>query len=189
MRSRNRVWRLRRVQVVWGVTLVLIGAFLVLGWFARGRFGPADAGSPAPPYSAVTLAGDTVSLSDYAGKVVMLNVWATWCKPCLREMPSLQRLYERLGPRGLEVLAVSVDATLAASDDGPGRIGEYVRELGLTFPVLHDASGRVESAFHVIGLPVTIVITRDGRIHQRVIGAREWDDPRHASEIEKILAD
>ncbi|MGH7552840.1 MAG: peroxiredoxin family protein [Longimicrobiales bacterium] len=181
--------RTRRTWLLRGSAALLIGTFLVLGWISRGRFSPVDAGSAAPPYRAATLTGDTVMLSDYAGKVVLLNVWATWCKPCVQEMPALQRLYERLGSRGLEVVAVSVDATVPAIGGGAGDIGQFVRELGLTFPILHDASGAVESTFHVMGLPVTIMITRDGRIHKKVLGARDWDNPRHASEIEKLLAD
>jgi peroxiredoxin len=119
---------------------------------------------------------------------VLLNVWATWCKPCVREMPALQRLYDRLHARGLEVLAVSVDVDPPVVGGMPD-IAAFARDLGLTFPILHDPSGAVESAFNVIGLPVTVVITRDGRIHDRVVGERAWDEPRHASEIEKLLAD
>lgn len=180
---RNRTWLAR------GAALVLVGAFLVLGWSTRSRFAPADVGATAPAYSAADLAGRTVSLADFTGKVVLLNVWATWCVPCVREMPALQRLYDRLHERGLEVVAVSVDAEVPAIGGGAGDVPGFARNLGLTFTILHDATGTVERTFHVSGLPVTIVITRDGRIHSKVLGAREWDDPQHASEIEKLLAD
>lgn len=179
---RNRTWLAR------GAALVLVGAFLVLGWSTRDRFGPADAGAIAPEYAAKDLHGRAVALSDFAGRVVLLNVWATWCKPCVREMPALQNLYDRYHERGLEIVAVSVDAE-GPGVGGAGDIAGFVRDLGLTFTILHDATGTVERAFHVSGLPVTIVITRDGRIHRKVLGAREWDDPQHASEIEKLLAD
>jgi peroxiredoxin len=104
-------------------------------------------------------------------------------------MPALQRLYERFHDRGLEVLAVSVDAEVPAVGGAAGDVAGFVRDLGLTFTILHDNSGAIERTFRVSGLPVTIVITRDGRIHRKVLGAREWDDPQHASEIEKLLAD
>lgn len=182
-RRRNRTWLAR------GAALVLVGAFLVLGWSTRSRFAPADVGAAAPAYSAGDLGGSRVSLSDYAGKVVLLNVWATWCIPCVREMPALQRLFDRYNERGLEVLAVSVDAEVPALGGGGGDVRAFVRDLGLTFTILHDASGTIERTFQVSGLPVTIVITRDGRIHRKVLGARQWDDPQHASEIEKLLAD
>lgn len=181
MTRRTRAWLAR------GGAVVLICGFVWLGWAQRARYAPADAGTPAPAYRAATLDGDTVALADYAGQVVLLNVWATWCKPCVREMPALQRLYDRLHARGLEVLAVSVDVD--APVVGAPDIAGFARDLGLTFPILHDASGAVEAAFNVIGLPVTVVITRDGRIHDRVVGERAWDEPRHASEIEKLLAD
>ena len=175
----------RRAWLVRGLMAGLVCGILWLGWSGRARFAPADAGTPAPSYSAVTLEGDTVALADYAGRVVLLNVWATWCKPCVREMPALQRLYERLHPRGLEVLAVNVDVDAVGATDVAG----FARDLGLTFPILRDATGAVEEAFNVIGLPVTVVITRDGLIHERVVGERAWDEPPHASEIEKLLAD
>jgi peroxiredoxin len=183
MIRRNRTWLAR------AAALVLVGAFLLLGWVTRARFGPVDTGTPAPPYQAVTLHGDTVALSDYAGKVVVLNVWATWCKPCIREMPALQRLHERLAERGLAVVAVNVDAEIPGLGGGAPNIADFVRDLGLTFDILRDASGTMERTFQVPALPVTYVITRDGRIHEKVLGAREWDDPRYASQIEKLLAD
>jgi peroxiredoxin len=183
MSRRNRTWPAR------AAALVLVAAFLVLGWITRGRFGPVDTGTPAPPYEAVTLQGDTVALADYAGKVVVLNVWATWCKPCIREMPALQRLHESLAERGVAVVAVNVDAEIPGVTGSAPEIDSFVRELGLTFDILRDATGTIERTFHVAALPVTFVITPDGRIHEKVLGAREWDDPRYASQIEKLLAD
>lgn len=180
MTGTTRRW-IGRAAVV-GLVFVL----LVAAWANRSRFSPADAGTAAPTYSAATLDGDTVALADLEGRVVLLNVWATWCPPCVREMPALQRLYERYRERGLEVVAVSVDAL-------PGRgsadIAGFARDLGLTFPILHDPSGTIERTFNVPALPVTIVITRDGHIHERVLGERAWDEPPYAAQIEKLLAD
>jgi peroxiredoxin len=154
----------------------------------RTRFGPADPGTPAPAYRAATLDGDTVSLADLSGNVVLINVWATWCKPCVREMPALQRLYDRFHDRGLEVLAVSIDEDLPLLPGGTGDVAGFVRDLGLSFRVLHDPAGNVKRTFNVIAVPVTIVITRDGRIHEKVLGERAWDDPGHAAKVEALLA-
>jgi peroxiredoxin len=169
--------------------VALVAGFFLFSWTQRGRFSPGDSGSVAPPYSAATLEGDTISLAGLEGKVVLLNIWATWCKPCVREMPALQRLHERLGPRGLEVVAVSVDTYVPAIRAGGADIRGFADELGLTFTILHDPDGRIERLFRATGLPVTVVIDREGRIRERVFGAREWDEPQHASAIEKLLAD
>jgi cytochrome c biogenesis protein CcmG/thiol:disulfide interchange protein DsbE len=87
---------------------------------------------------------------------------------------------------GLSVVAVSVDAE-GPGLDGAAGVRSFVEELGLTFTILHDASGRIENAFGVTGLPMTFVIDRDGRIHRKVLGAREWDDPQLAAEIRGLL--
>lgn len=161
-----------------------LGALLVALWSQRGRYGPAEVGSRAPSYAAATLAGDTMRLDDLRGRVVLLNVWATWCTPCVEEMPALQRLHEQLDERGLSVVAVSVDA---GPGGGDADVLSFVDQFGLTFTVLRDASGRIEDAFGVAGLPTTFVIDRDGRIQRKVLGARDWDDPALASEIESLL--
>lgn len=181
MTGTTRRW-IGRVAVVG-----LVAVLLVAAWANRSKFAPADAGTAAPAYSAATLDGDTIALADLRGRVVLLNIWATWCPPCVREMPALQRLYERYKERGLEVVAVSVDAQLTGG--GSADIAGFVRDLGLTFTILHDPTGRVERTFNAPALPVTIVITRDGQIHERVLGERAWDEPPYAAQIEKLLAD
>jgi peroxiredoxin len=162
-----------------------LAALVLLLWSQRGSFGPADVGAEAPSYAAATLAGDTLRLDDLRGRVVLLNVWATWCIPCVEEMPALQRLHDRLEQEGLSVVAVSVDA--GSPGNGDADVSSFVDRFGLTFTVLRDASGRIEDAFGVAGLPTTFVIDRNGRIHRKVLGAREWDDPTLASEIQSLL--
>ena len=166
--------------------LVALGlAALVLAlWSQRGNVGPVDVGAVAPSYAAATLAGDTLQLDALRGRVVLLNVWATWCAPCIEEMPALQRLHEQLAPRGLSVVAVSVDVAGPRTD---ADVLSFIDQFGLTFTVLRDASGRIEDAFGVAGLPTTFVIDRNGRIQRKVLGARDWDDPALASEIESLL--
>jgi cytochrome c biogenesis protein CcmG, thiol:disulfide interchange protein DsbE len=166
--------------------LAFVAVSGVLLWTFRGSFAPLDIGSPAPAYAAVTLDGDSVHLEGLRGRVVLLNVWATWCTPCVREMPALQRLHEKLDARGLSIVAVSVDAEGSAFG-GDGDVRAFVEQFGLTFTVLRDASGRIESTFGVSGLPMTFLIDRDGRIQRKVLGAREWDDPELASDIESLL--
>lgn len=167
--------------------LLVLGvmALVTLLWSQRGRFATGGIGGEAPAYAAATLSGDTVDLATLRGRVVLLNVWATWCAPCIREMPALQRLHERLEPEGLSVVAVSVDVEGGFGADAD--VHGFIEQFGLTFTVLRDASGRIEDAFGVAGLPTTFVIDRDGRIQRKVLGAREWDDPELAADIESLL--
>ncbi|HEX6135059.1 MAG TPA: TlpA disulfide reductase family protein [Longimicrobiales bacterium] len=181
--------KLRRVLVT-TVLVAAIGLLAALIWVNRDRFTPLDVGSRAPDYRAFSLDGDTVSLSSFAGQVVLLNVWATWCRPCVIEMPALQRLHEELADDGLHVVAVSVDApagVVGAFGEPGGDVRAFVERLGLTFTVLHDPSAGIETRYQVNGLPTTFVIDRDGRIRRKVLGAREWDQPALANEIRQLV--
>lgn len=163
---------------------VLVLIPLVFLWTVGGT--GAEPGRMAPTYAASTLEGDSVDLAGLRGRVVVLNVWATWCAPCIREMPALQRIHEKLADRGLSVVAVSVDVAAAGADE---EVRAFVDRFDLTFTVLRDASGRIEDAFGVAGLPTTFIIDRDGRIQRKILGAREWDDPALAEELEALLAE
>jgi cytochrome c biogenesis protein CcmG, thiol:disulfide interchange protein DsbE len=174
-----------RTGLTWGVVAAAIALLLLFGWSNRGRFAPRDAGTPAPAYRALSLAGDTVSLEDFRGRVVLLNVWATWCAPCVREMPALERLHRSLSGNGLSVVAVSVDA--ATPGLGVADVRGFVDELGLTFTVLLDPGGEIERLFRVGGLPMTFLIDREGRVLERIVGAKEWDDPEIAAGIRELL--
>jgi peroxiredoxin len=133
----------------------------------RGLIGP---GGDAPDFDAVDVAtGETVAIADYRGDVVLLNIWATWCKPCEEEMPSMQRLHEALGPHGLKIVAVSID--IAPTE----KVLDWVRERNLTFDVLQDRKRRIEGLYQTTGVPESFVINRAGVIVKRQIGAYEWD--------------
>jgi cytochrome c biogenesis protein CcmG, thiol:disulfide interchange protein DsbE len=148
--------RVRRAVAVAGVLAVLAGC---------GVERPPEVGRRAPAFEAVSLEGEPVALAAYRGEVVLLNVWATWCYPCIREMPSLQALQEEMGAAGLRVVGVSIDA--------PGSteaIREFVDELGLGITILHDPAQRVARTFHTRGVPETFLIGRDGTLLRHWIG-------------------
>ena len=182
---------LNRRKRIGQLAIVLVAMLLVgLIWINRDRFTPLDVGSRAPDYTARSLTGDEVPLAHYRGDVVLLNIWATWCRPCVYEMPALQRLHEQLGDRGLSIVAVSVDAApgmLGPFGQPGGDVAEFVSRFGLTFPVLHDASGRIQDRYQVNGLPTTFLIDREGRIRRKVIGAAAWDEPPMADQIRQLL--
>lgn len=180
---RTKYWKL--------AALAAMVVLIVVGWSFRHRFVPLDSGSNAPAYSARTLDGREISLASLRGKVVVLNVWATWCPPCLREMPSLERAYQQLKAEGLEVVAVSVDAPIGGTDglgNPGGDVQAYAKALGLTFTILHDPQRSIERTFSIIGLPTTFVLDRSGRIAQRVVGGADWADEQHLRELRELLA-
>jgi cytochrome c biogenesis protein CcmG, thiol:disulfide interchange protein DsbE len=142
-----------------------------------------EVGSLAPEYSSVTLDGQPVALEDLRGKVVLLNVWATWCAPCREEVPALQELYESYGPQGLEVVGVSVDA--------PGEqetIRRFVREFDVTYPIWFDEAGTVAPTFRTIGVPSTFLIDREGVITWKHLGPVHADDPNLIRALRESLA-
>ena len=141
----------------------------------------------APPQAAADfrlpdMDGEMHALSDYRGKVVMLNFWATWCPPCRREMPSMQRLYEKYQGRGLVVVAVN-------QWEDPDLVFEFTGRLSLdpTFPILFDRESRVSEQYGVKGLPTTYLLDKAGRIQFRAIGGREFDHPEVEALIESLL--
>ncbi|MBW3575021.1 MAG: TlpA family protein disulfide reductase, partial [Actinobacteria bacterium] len=95
---------------------ILVTWVVGLGWLVRDRFLPVEVGTSAPTFAARDLSGAPVSLESLRGEVVLLNIWATWCPPCREEMPSMQRLQEKLGPEGLRIVAVSIDAESGGTD-------------------------------------------------------------------------
>ena len=165
------------------VIVTVLGGALVAGMTLSPSFAPVGPESRAPDFAVVDLASlDTVTLRDYKGEVILLNIWATWCIPCETEMPSIQRLHEELAPEGLRVIAISVD------NAGPERVLEWVNERGLTFDILHDQAGNIERTYQTIGVPETFVIDRQGIIVKKVIGATEWDHPVQKALLRELLS-
>ena len=137
---------------------------------------------PAPPEAFAALDGAPVRLADFKGRVVVLNFWATWCAPCVREMPSLDRLQAALEDRDLAVLAVSIDR------GGAKVIRPFAKRLGLErLGLYHDPKGALFKAFGVTGLPTTFLIDRRGQIVGAYPGAAEWDEPEARALIEHYL--
>jgi peroxiredoxin len=174
----------------WAIVAGILGTLAVTLFILVTQMGagllPLKIGDRAPEFAAATLDGSatTKGVADYRGEVVLLNVWATWCAPCRIEMPSMQRLEEALGPKGLQIVAVSID--VSGSED---RIRDFARELGLTFELLHDAPGRIQREYQTTGVPETFVIGRDGRVRRRIIGAEDWATPANIAFLERLLAE
>jgi thiol-disulfide isomerase/thioredoxin len=168
------------------VAIVIVG--LGLGAAALVKFGPeragATVGAVAPDFKIVDLAtNDTVSLRKrYRGHVTLVNIWATWCVPCKVEMPSMQKLYESLGPKGLKIAAVSIDEGDATD------VRNFGAELGLTFDILQDRTTGIQQAYQTTGVPETFLLDKDGVIVKRVIGAHDWNSSVNRALVEQLLA-
>ena len=174
--------------------LVVIGAAIAGGIWIWASAVPAEAttgglipsprvGFLAPDFSLESLSGDQISLSDMRGKVIVLNLWASWCPPCRAEMPALQRVYQANHERGLEVLAVNM-----TSQDNIAAVEDFVQEFNLTFPILLDTRGEVGNAYLMRALPTTFFIDQDGVI-QRVIVGGPMSEVTLQSTVEQLLED
>ena len=143
-------------------------------------------GSKAPDFRALTL--DSIprarTLADYRGDVVLVNIWATWCGPCRIEMPSIQKLHESFGPKGLKIVAISIDDAGSTA-----AIREFGKDFGLTFEILHDDAKTIRETYQTSGVPETFVLGRDGVIRKKWIGIADWNSRANRALIEQLLAE
>ena len=168
--------------------VLVIVAGLVLGAVALVKFGPhiegVEVGKRAPDYHTLRLGStDSVSLRGEAqGQVTLVNIWATWCIPCRTEMPALQQLYKDLGPKGLRIIAVSIDDGASQQD-----VQSFVNQLGLTFEVLHDKSGDIQRVYQTTGVPESFLLDKNGVIVKKVIGEHPWSSPSNQRIVAELL--
>jgi thiol-disulfide isomerase/thioredoxin len=191
--------------VVLGVVAVLASALWGGTVLLHDELHQISVGDHAPEFSAVPLfepvypsaPGDTAfssrpvapgapahTLASYKGQVVLLNIWATWCEPCRAEMPAIEQLHRQFGPRGLRIVAVSVDN---AGD--VKLIDKFVRDFHLSFEILHDAPGAIQRQYRTTGVPETFVLGKDGVIRKKVIGAADWSSQGNRALIAQLLAE
>jgi peroxiredoxin len=148
------------------IGLVLVVGLMLTGHFAYGMGKRVPAvGTPAAEFQLSDLNGTTQRLSQYRGKIVLLNFWATWCKPCTTEMPAMQTQYDKLRDSGFVVLAIN-------ELEDVEKVREHIHTYAHTFPVLLDADNRVANLYGVYGLPVSVFIDADGRVQEYIKGGR-----------------
>lgn len=159
----------------------------------RSREEGLNPGNDAPSIDIPGIEGQKVTLAELEGKVVLVNFWATWCTPCVAELPALQRVYDKLKDRGFVVFAVGID-------DAVDSFKEFRDEYKLNFPIGMDKEGSVKSRYKLAGVPESFLVDRKGKIvmfedpqgeggpSTRIIGPREWDAPNMIAAIEKLLA-
>ena len=168
--------KVRRVnlQSIMLIVLIMVGVGIIVllqtkdssfNLSGKPRLGK---GVPALNFTFPGLDGKKVSLADYKGKVVLLNIWATWCAPCVAEMPSMEKLYQELKDEDFELLAVSVD------ESGVEVVTPFMKKHKLSFPVLLDTQGDIKSLYQLTGIPESFIMDKDGIIVEKVIGPRDW---------------
>ena len=179
IRSRPSVRR--RLIVLLGGLAILVFAFGMV-WLQSSKYEPLVVGMTAPNFSLPDLQGKTQRLTDYRGKVVFLNFWATWCKPCKEEMPSMQVLWDNLKNRDFMMLAVSMDRVTTTKD-----IPSFVETLKLSFPILTDSWGQTDKRYKLMGVPETYIIDQSGVLREKVIGPRDWTRRESIETIVQLL--
>ena len=165
-----------RKIIVAAILVAAVSAFVYLTFVSNDSL-DADVASAtpeksiAPDFTLTDMEGKSVSLSDFRGKVVLLNFWATWCPPCRAEMPSMERLYSEMRDKDFVLLAVNVE------ENGQNAVSSFVEDIPVSFPILFDSAQKISSIYRVSGIPQTYIIDKEGQIIQQVTGGVAWDSP------------
>jgi len=163
-------------------TALLLGcALLPAGATSAGELSPyEEPDSAAPPFTLKATDGKLHRLEDYRGKVVLVNFWASWCPPCLAEMPSMQRLADRLGAEAFEVLAINVG-------ESPFRVSKFMKLIGVRLTALLDDKGEIFKAWGGTIYPTSFILDREGRVRYVAYGPLEWDSEDVVASILALL--
>ena len=143
---------------------------------------PGEVGGPVPAYAAAAFSGDSIRLQDLHGSVVLLNVWATWCIPCRREIPELQALHQQYAAQGLRVIGVSVD-----EGGGDADVAGFVKDFGMTYAIARDPADRISRLFRFQGVPASLLIDRKGVVRWRHLGRFTASDSTFQATLQKAL--
>ena len=142
---------------------------------------PIAEGLPAPDFKFPGMDGKMVSLSDFRGKVVLVNIWATWCRSCVDEMPSMEKLYQKLKSEDFEILAVSIDSL------GERVVAPFMKKYKLTFPALIDSAGAIRIGYRTTGVPESFIIDKDGILVKKIIGSLDWTKPEILHLFQRLI--
>ena len=165
------------IQLVLTILFVVIASVVLIVFLQEDRDStlktarPVQPGLEAPDFTFPDLDGREVSLSDHRGKVVLVNIWATWCPPCRQEMPSMQRLYEKFKGENFEILAIGIDS------EGREAVAPFMSKMNLTFPALLDPGETIRSLYGITGVPESFIIDKQGILVEKIIGPINWATP------------
>jgi thiol-disulfide isomerase/thioredoxin len=191
MKVRHRAWLLLSSAMTVGLVVIVLGVKTAVkrgpspdtASLAAIGVTPVTPPRPIPLVAFTDEAGHSLSLAEFKGRAVLLNLWATWCVPCQKEMPSLDRLQAKLGGPRFQVIAVSIDK------QGDAVVQPFYRQLGLqALGVYLDPSGKAPSSLGIEGVPATLLIDVNGREIGRKLGALEWDSPAVTDTLRKVTS-
>jgi len=172
--------------LVWAALALGVGILLLFALPSYRQGEASIAGKTADDF-ALTIDGRPQRLSDYRGKVVVLNFWASWCPPCVEEAPALNRLQRRIEPLGGTILGVSID-------EDPAAYKKFLKDFGIVFPTwrdpnVQDNKSKIELGYGTSLIPETYVIDRHGKIARKLVSAQQWDSPEMLAYFDAILKD
>jgi peroxiredoxin len=181
----------RRIDHKTVIIIILLSALLSAFYLLRKKdsvfsdFKPQGLvlGQPAPDFVLPDLDGKMISWADTKGKVVLVNIWATWCPPCVDEMPSLQTLYQAFKEENFEILAISIDSA------GREVVAPFMQKHKLTFPALIASQATMESIFKITGVPETFIVDKKGILVKKIIGPLNWASPEVFQFIRELLGE
>lgn len=159
------------------IIIAVLATFIILRVHGTGEI--IKEGMAAPDFELERVGGGIMKLSDQKGKVVVLNFWATWCPPCVEEMPSLERLHRRLEGKDFILIAVSIDNNI-------NTVERFIKQFNITFSVLHDPGGQISEMYGTYQFPETFIIGRDGTVMRKEVGAFRWDDEKIVEYLEGL---
>lgn len=168
-----------RVKVVFALSQVIL-AISLFAFACHENLSVPTVGQPISEIVLPDLEGRTFRLSELRGKVVLINFWASWCPPCVDEMPSLERLHRALRDKGLEVVAISVDESIEV-------IERFRQENDLSFTMLFDEDAKVAHGFQTFKYPETYIVDREGRLLSKIVGPKNWITPAIMLEVVGLL--
>ncbi|HOK46252.1 MAG TPA: TlpA disulfide reductase family protein [Bryobacteraceae bacterium] len=162
---------------------LIVICLAVLVWVVAGTFRErvVVAGDKAPDFSIVTDSGHTITRSNFGGKLLVLNFWATWCPPCIEEIPSLNEFQKRFAADGVVVLGVSVD-------QNPRAYQNFLSRVNVAFLTARDPEAKISTEYGTFKYPETYIINRDGRVVEKIIGATNWTDEAMMTRVKALLA-
>jgi peroxiredoxin len=165
-----------------GLIVAVTVAFLISLWPSfSGASGPViQVGDDAPDFSLMSDTGQEIHLKDFRGKLVVLNFWATWCPPCIEELPSLERFHNRFAGQNVVVLGVSIDEDAAA-------YRQFLQKEGIQFLTVRDPDRKVSHSYGTYKIPETYFIDKKGKVVQKVISSTDWTSPDMMSFMESLL--
>jgi cytochrome c biogenesis protein CcmG, thiol:disulfide interchange protein DsbE len=165
------------------ILIGLVAALAVaLVWVVYGTLQPpvVNAGDKAPDFTILTDRGHKITPSDFGGKLLVLNFWATWCAPCVTEVPSLNAFQREFGPQGVVVLGVSVDVN-------ERQYKQFLQSFHITFDTWRDPDSEIASRYGTFEFPETYIIDSSGRVVEKIISNQDWTDPTFVAHIQKML--